>query len=124
MGDATDDETERVAKKPRVMQRYRSEYSVSYPVITRSSLSQYNAYCSVCKADFSVSHGGLTDVKQHIGTAKHVRYAKDQTTTHKLQDFFCGNKDLSVIRAETLFTEFLVEHNLPVACSDHAAPLF
>jgi len=31
---------------------------------------------------------------------------------------------LSVFRAEVLCTEFIVEYNLPIACADHAAPLF
>ena len=34
------------------------------------------------------------------------------------------SSDLTVIRAETLFTSFVVEHNLPLSITDHAGPLF
>ena len=31
---------------------------------------------------------------------------------------------MQVIKAEVLFTGFLVEHNIPLAVSDHAGPLY
>jgi len=37
---------------------------------------------------------------------------------------FHSNKDASVIKAETYFADYVVEHNLPVACTDHAGSLF
>ncbi len=112
------------AKKAHVTQRFKSDYSVRFPVITKSNVSEGHAYCNMCMCDFSVSHGGIVDVKKHVNTAKHTSKSSLQSGTRKLPDFFAGNKDLSVIRAEALFTEFVVEHNLPVACSDHAGPLF
>ena len=62
-----------------------------------------------------ISHGGIADIRKHIGTAKHKC---------RLPDFFASNAETGVIRAETLFSEFIVEHNLPIACANHAAPLF
>lgn len=111
-------------KKQRVLQHYRSEYAVQYPVIAKSSVSDCHAYCNVCKVDINIGHGGVTDISKHVATAKHVSKAALQTNIRKVPEFFTGNKDLSVIRAEVLFTEFIVEHNLPIACADHAAPLF
>jgi len=77
-----------VEKKPRDTLCYREECSISYPVITRSSLRLYIAYCNVCKAEFSVSHIGLTDVKLHIATEKHLCNAKEQKSTRKMPEFF------------------------------------
>lgn len=42
----------------------------------------------------------------------------------KITTKFFGNQDLRTIRAETLFTNFITEHNLPVAVADHVGPLF
>ena len=43
----------------------------------------------------------------------------------KLDTFFVSDKDGdSAIKAEVLFTQFLFEHNIPIAAADHAAPLF
>ena len=56
--------------------------------------------------------------------AKHHSQACNESQLQKLPDLFVGAKDTSVIQAEALFTEFTVEHNLPLSVSDHAAQLF
>jgi len=67
----------------------------------------------------------MGDVEKHIRTTKHVvKAGSGASCARPIQNFFTNSKDLSVIRAETLFAEFLVEHNLPLACSDHAGKLF
>jgi len=102
-----------------------SQYAVQYPVITKLSVSDCHAYCNVCKVDINVGHDGVTDISKHVGTTNHSSKAALQINIRKVPEFFTGNKDLSVIRAEVLFTEFIVEHNnLPISCADHAAPLF
>ena len=57
--------------KQKVLQWYRAEYAVKYPVIRRSSLSETHEYCTLCDIDLSIGHGGLQDVKKHVATAKH-----------------------------------------------------
>lgn len=42
----------------------------------------------------------------------------------RLAGFVRNDSDFGVIRAECLFTAFLVEHNIPLSVSDHAGPLF
>ena len=45
----------------------------------------------------------------------------------KISTFFCDQKktqDLDAIRAEALFTSFLVEHNIALSAADHAGKLF
>ena len=47
------------AKKRRVSeQRYLSDYTAEWPVIVRSKLDSYHAYCVLCKAAFDTP-GGL-----------------------------------------------------------------
>ena len=46
------------------------------------------------------------------------------TGSRTVADFFTGSKDLSVTRAETLFTEHIIEYKLPLACADHAGQIF
>jgi hypothetical protein len=110
-----------------VLQKYLPEYQVKYPVVRKSSVSDSYAYCTTCRCDFSIGHGGIGDVIKHVKTSKHVKKAGDNgPSTHKIKQFFVdsSSKDLSVIRAEVMFTDFIVEHNLPLACADHAGPLF
>lgn len=43
----------------------------------------------------------------------------------KIDTMFFKKNESRTIRAETLFTNFIVEHNLPLSVADHAAgPLF
>lgn len=113
------------AKKVKVQQRYRVEYSQTWPCLIASQLSDYHVFCSVCRSDFSIAHGGRDDCRRHIESKKHETYAKSATGLKNLKDFFPkkteGNE---VTNAEMLFTSFLVEHNLPIRSADHAGPLF
>jgi hypothetical protein len=108
------------------MQKYCSEYAVKYPgVIRKSQMDEYHAFCTVCNDDFSVTHGGIGDIERHVKTTKHTtRTGQGGPSVCKVSDFFTGSKDLALIRAESLFTDFIIEHNLPIACADHAGSLF
>ena len=110
--------------KQKVLQWYRAEYAVKYPVIRRSSLSETHAYCTLCTIDLSIGHGGLQDVKKHVATAKQQAKQHTSISTRKVTDMFVVDEDVSIIRAGTLFTDFVIEHNLPLACTDHAGSLF
>ena len=111
-------------KKRKVMQRYKAEYAEKYPVIRKSSVGDNHAFCILCGTDFSVAHGGMLDVKKHIETAKHKSKEHARASARKVTDMFPTDKNVSVIRAETFFTDFIIEHNLPLACADHAGALF
>jgi hypothetical protein len=105
------------------MQTYRTEYAGKYPVISKSAIGQHHAFCKVCCVDINISHGGIGDIKQHFLTNKHkVNAAKMDTP--KLPAFFASSLDFSVINAEVMFTEFLVEHSIPLSAADHAGSLF
>lgn len=113
-------------KKQKVLQKYLTEYEIKYPVVRKSNIGDTYAFCKLCQCDFSVGHSGLGDVTKHVKTAKHIARLSNNNDTgaRKISNYFADGKDLSVIRAEVLFTEFIVEHNLPVACADHAGLLF
>ncbi|KAL8570445.1 hypothetical protein ACOMHN_034480 [Nucella lapillus] len=78
--------------------------------------------------DFSIKHGGMDDIKRHVGTKNHQKKGSERAN-EKLTRFGFGPApksavDYSTIRAETLFVSFLVEHNIPLSAADHAGPLF
>ncbi|KAJ8043481.1 hypothetical protein HOLleu_10580 [Holothuria leucospilota] len=115
------------AKKPRRMQRFKEEYTRKWPIITESTVDVFHAFCTKCQVNFSISHGGLNGIAKHVGSAKHRQIAVSvQEYSGGLHRFFAS--DLStegeqVIRAEVLFSDFIVEHNLPIAFADHVGPL-
>ena len=73
-----------------------------------------------CVIYIKVDHGGKNDLKKHSITEKHTRLQKSQNTTAPVTNYFTANADTEdVIRSETLFTNFVAEHNLAFAVADH-----
>lgn len=116
------------AKKARVTQKFRSDYIISWPFLCPSKLGDSHAHCKTCCSDFSISHGGRDDIKKHISSKKHATHFQLKSQVAPVSSFFKSQskteEDLSVIKAEVLFQKFLVEHNVPLAASDHARELF
>ena len=76
---------------------------------------------------FSISAGGANDIKRHMNNDKHKKNAEalQRASLHTQPlSSFCKKEDLSVIRAEVLFTDFLVEHSIQPAVADHTGELF
>jgi hypothetical protein len=85
----------------------------------------------VCCFDFKISHGGFDDVERHVSSSAHKSKAAACDKTSKISSFFgtaqsgqTTEQDLQIIRAETLFARFLVEHNVCITAADHARELF
>lgn len=110
-------------KRAKKLQTFKEEYSKKWKCIVSSKKSPNHARCSVCASDFSIGHGGANDVQWHIKTQKHqsaVGASGSNTTMEK----FLVSKDSSVIRAEALMTNFLIEHNIAFSAADHLSDIF
>lgn len=119
-----DDRGGNASKKEKIGQTYREVYTERYPCIKPTSKPDF-VRCEVCLCDFNISHGGFNDVQRHCEGSRHKSRGSSQTASvPKISNFFSTDSGLSVMRAETLFTSFLVEHSLPLATADHAGKLF
>lgn len=107
-----------------VDQKYKQEYSLKYPVITSSRVSASHAFCTVCRLDFGVAHGGAYDCTKHVNGTAHKLKANVAAQSTKITSFMCESREYDVINAEVMFTNFIIEHNLPIAASDHAGAIF
>lgn len=117
--------SEKVIKKPKIVQKFREEYTKEWPCLVRSSKSLSHIFCSICGRDFSVAHGGRDDCRKHVSSTIHKDFVNLRDSNKNVRAFFTNSDEgNSVTNAELLFTTFLVEHNLPLACSDHAGQLF
>ena len=56
--------------KKRRMQTFKMEYSAEWPVLKPSKVGQNHAFCSVCKLDISISHGGCDDCRRHMPSCR------------------------------------------------------
>lgn len=110
-------ELEPPPKKKR-MCRYREEYTVEFPFIKPSRKGENSVFCEHCGSDINISSGGRDDISRHIKSVKHSESVKSNASSSKLANFFPGSGDQSVIRAEVLFTKFLIDNNLQLSVSD------
>jgi hypothetical protein len=113
-------------KKKKNKTKFNESYQEKYPwvwPIKHPVRDEHKARCTVCHCDFSVSHGGIDDVKKHGETDKHLSNNSQMAGTSTIRNFLPSVNDLDIVRAETLMAEFIVEHNLPFAVADHASRL-
>lgn len=66
----------------------------------------------------------FSDCRRHVEGTKHKKLESAIASVPKITTKFFGDQDLRTIRAETLFSNFIAEHNVPVSIADHAGPLF
>ena len=112
-------------------QTFKKSYTDDWPFI-EATKDAFMASCQVCSSTFSISHGGVHDIKKHVATQSHQNRVKKTNSAGKpvvfqppsLTEFMKKKEDLSVIRAEALFTRWLVAKNLPLAAADDAGDLF
>ncbi|XP_066020951.1 uncharacterized protein [Pocillopora verrucosa] len=105
---------------------FKVEWSNLYPVKAVRN-DKHSFYCVPCLKTIRCDHQGLKDVKDHCNTESHklsTKAAKNQPSVAGM--FGSGGSVIqsAVTRAEVLTTNFLIQHNLPLATSDHLGPLF
>ncbi|GBL76521.1 hypothetical protein AVEN_53264-1 [Araneus ventricosus] len=110
-------------KKRKNNQRFRKEYSEKWPCLIPGKGGY--ARCSVCNMELSITHGGKDDCRRHVSGPKHSDLVKAQLQQQSISNFYLSKlEENGVIKAETLFVRFLIEHNIPLAASDHSGVLF
>ena len=125
-----DDEPNQKVKRPS-QQKYKEDYSRTWPELVRSGRGTGYVRCTLCCCDVNINHGGRDDCRRHVISEKHKDYKKQQTEHSSITSLFGKSKaqqdataSMNTIRAECLFVDFLVEHNLPIATADHANKIF
>lgn len=91
MGDqveTTDDpNTTPPKKKQKRLQKYRAEWEEENPWVKKVPENIYKANCTVCHRAFSISHGGLHDLKQHASSAGHANNMRGKKQMQTLDQF-------------------------------------
>ena len=114
-------------KKKKYLVNLNTKWSDKHSFIKQSRKGDTFTFCEFCRSDFSVGHGGKNDVKKHIATPKHREYCDVTKWQKKLTNWTSSSAkhlEKQAIRAEVLFSGFLVEHNLPLATTEYMSKLF
>ena len=111
--------------------RYRSgsnfnaEYTRTFNWVMASDRGKQQAYCKVCSKHFSVSHGGIDDVRRHGEGKKHLELSNARKSTNQVTKYYVSSNssslDENVIKAETLISLAMAKNNVPLAFADHLA---
>ena len=107
-------------KKSKPATKFNSSHSQEFSIMKSSQKGDTYAFCTICVCDISIASGGRDAIKRHVGGLKHLDAVKlkDSSSVQKVTGFFAKDDDLSVIRAEVLWTQFVIEKNLPLSVSD------
>ena len=112
------------SKKKKYICKFQEEWKKSHHWLKSSSLGNDLAFCTLCTSNCSVASGGLYDIKSHSETNLHKKAVTATNKTPQLHQFMpTKSVDDQVARAETLFSNFVAEHNLPFTVSDHFTDL-
>lgn len=74
------------------------------------------SFCTVCKVDFSISGGGVHEVKRHSNSAKHKNALLGVSTQPRISSVMAMVSESEVLGS---FARFAAEHNLPFTIADH-----
>ena len=85
-------------------QTFKPEYSAKWSCITASRRDEFSARCTLCETDFTIAQGGSNQIQAHLKTKKHINAISTSEKSHNIATLFKQKADLSVIRAETLYS--------------------
>ena len=104
---------------------FNAEYTRTFDWVMASDRGKQQAYCKVCSKHFSVSYGGIEDIRRHGEGKKHLELFNARKSTNQVTKYYISSNssslDENVIKAETLISLSMAKHNVPLAFADHLA---
>jgi hypothetical protein len=73
---------------PRHSTKFRNEWKAEFSFIEAVTGEDTKGRCKWCSSEFSISHGGKSDIKDHVKTLKHQNGKKNVVTHSKIPDLF------------------------------------
>lgn len=66
-------------------QCFTKDYTDTWPFITKSSVGENFARCTICDCDLNIAGGGRADLQRHIEKPKHEKNAAAKKAQAKVQ---------------------------------------
>ena len=83
-------------------QKYREEYTRTWPFIKKSSLGEHYVKCELCRTDVAIKHSGKYDISTHISSTKHAKHIQPGQGLG-MHHFFNKKCHFKVIEFVTIF---------------------
>ena len=124
--DSTDTSLSEPAKKKRkeCTGKFKTSWTLPKYIFSSSKGSRF-ASCKLCSSPFSVSHGGINDIKRHVDGLKHQQKLKESQASAGIANYFGEFREPSlaqaqkVLSAELMMSQSIAMHNLPFQAADH-----
>ena len=106
---------------------FKNKWKASYP-ITEVKHDKYKFHCLPCGKNLTCHHQGSKDVKEYCKKPSHKQADASCRKQTCLPSLYRGDTEdgfrNKVLNVEVMVTNFIVQHNLPIATADHLAQLF
>ena len=83
-------------KKPKRLVRYRHDWEKRFSWVEKVQSNVFKAYCNLCRLQFSISHGGKSDVVHHSKTEGHVK-ADTAANSKAIDSYFVRSTPRSTV---------------------------
>ncbi|KAF3842654.1 hypothetical protein F7725_001503, partial [Dissostichus mawsoni] len=110
--------------------KFNSQWTKEWPFITPGT-TPFHFWCSICRHELECRHQGRADVIRHINRESHLKKQKIVESSSKMDMFIQGTQstemgqlETQTRRAEVKVAMTMLQHNIPLAFSDHLSPLF
>lgn len=95
---------------------FNQELQNEYPFLKKVHVLDNRVKCLTCGSEFSVSHGGRADIKDHLKSSRHKNSLLASAGSSKLTSYFKSseprNNELDLAAKEAVFAYHTVNHNL------------
>ena len=107
------------SKRKKYVCKYQQFWEKEFTWLKKAILVSVKTWhTKLCNTNFSVAAGALYDVKRLAKRSTNVTAVEASSKTKSITNFV-DKKSSSVILSETLFSNFVAEHNLPFSLADH-----
>jgi len=63
----------KMSNKERRKTKFNNSWKESFGWISAVRGDEFSASCNICNKKFAIHHGGISDIKQHSNTDKHIK---------------------------------------------------
>jgi len=101
---------------PKRLCHFNEKLQNDFPFIKKQkSNNDTDVQCTICQGTFSVSHGGQSDINDHLKSQKHKLASRVSLQSGKVSNFFSkvvpDKNDLALVAREATFSYHTVIHN-------------
>lgn len=89
------------------------ELQKEYPFLKKRELNPNVAFCTQCSSEINIAHGGLSDIKLHLKTKKHLAGVNAVAMTSSMSKFLTKNdsQQNEILAKEAVLAFHTIKHN-------------